>query len=123
MATIILSPAAELNIVCDQGAVFPATDFTYTNKNTGLPIDLSDMVIEVEVRESNSGPIVLAWSTEDDTLEIVGDDSNTARLTSKTEEEMNIEAKSYLLEKWITQTGLGRVRYFYGNLIVRPTGG
>lgn len=123
MATIINSPAAELNIVCDQEAVFPATIFTILNKNTGLPVDLTEMEMEVIVRESSSTPAVLEWKTSDDTITYSGDDNENMTLEAKRAEVMNIEAKTYLLEWWVTQPGIGRVRYSYGNLVVRATGG
>lgn len=122
MSTLVLSPAAEMHIIVDQAAAFPATDFTFTDENDN-PVDMSSVSAELNVRESTGGAVVLSWKTSDNSMTVEGDDNEILRLNTKTVEQMSITAKKYMYDWFITQPGQEQVRYFYGTLIVRPTGG
>lgn len=119
MPSIRLTPASENPIICDHAALFPATDFTFLDKDTGLPIDLTDYEADLEVFEVNGGALTLEWHTSDDTITREGADNNIFRLAEKTDTEMSaIAAKTYAYNFWVYPTGTSRVKFSYGKFIV-----
>jgi hypothetical protein len=121
MPTIRLTPVAEMNIVCDHSAIFPATDFEFYNNETNAAVDMSGYSCDLEVFETNGGPLILEWHSSDNTVTVEGDDSNILRLASKSEETMGgITAKTYSFNLWIYPIGEDRVRYATGRFIVNP---
>lgn len=120
MTTMRVTPVAELHIVCDQNAVFPATDFAFYDENDN-PVDMTNYTALLEVRAVNGGTVILSWSKAASTITVAGDDNEILRLAEKTAETMAITAKKYIYNYWIYPTGEEPVRFFTGNVIVNPT--
>jgi hypothetical protein len=62
-----------------KGNTLKETIMTLLDANDA-PIDCEDASILVQVRKSPSDPVVLEWSTEDETITISGDDNNVVTL-------------------------------------------
>ena len=111
-----------MHIVCTQGMLFPATEFTITDLDTGNPIDMTVYTQSLKVYEQYGGALILEWSTADDSITVGGDDNNVITLGEKTSDDMDITARKYVYDWNFTIPGSYPVRYFTGNLIVKPSG-
>lgn len=122
MATLKLTPEAEMDIVCTKAMLFPATNFTFTNSDTGNPEDMSGYNMKLTMWTQYGGSEVLKWQTSDGSITIGGDDNNVVTLEEKTSVQMAIDAKTYVYD-WVVWVGSGDpVRYFTGKVIVKPSG-
>ena len=122
MATLILTPEAEMHIVCTQGTLFPATEFTFTDKDTGNTVDMSIYEQTLKVWDQYGGSLILEWNTADDSITISGDDNEVITLGEKSALIMDIAARKYIYDWVFTIPGGQPVRYFTGNLIVKSSG-